>query len=152
ARPDAGDVHRGRSCASAAREVRVRSGAAAQSRQGISAAASLRRARAHACAPGRRASSGPPALLMTSSVATMLPADAQDLTQLVQAALADRTPLQIVGGDSKGGMAYPQRDVRRVSTAKFDRIVDYDPAELVLTVGAGAKLSSVQTLLAEHDQ
>lgn len=89
---------------------------------------------------------------MTSSVATLRPADAQELMQIVQAALADRTPLQIVGGDSKGGMGYPQREVRRVSSAKLDRIVDYDPAELVLTVGAGVKLATIQALLTEHGQ
>lgn len=89
---------------------------------------------------------------MTSSAATILPADALDLTQVIQAALADRMALQIVGGDSKGGMGYPQRETRRVSTARFDSIIDYDPAELVLTLGAGVKLAAIQALLAEHDQ
>jgi glycolate oxidase FAD binding subunit len=89
---------------------------------------------------------------MSSSQPTIFPADVQELRQIVQAAVADRTPLQIVGGGSKSGMGYPQREARHVSTAKFDRVIDYDPAELVLTVGAGAKLAAIQALLTEHDQ
>ena len=50
ARPDGGDVHRDRSQPAAAAEMRVRRGGAAQSRQGVSDPASLRRTRPRACA------------------------------------------------------------------------------------------------------
>jgi glycolate oxidase FAD binding subunit len=89
---------------------------------------------------------------MGTSPTTLAPADVQELTQIVQAAVAKRTPLRVVGGDSKGGMGHPQREATRVSIAKFDRIIDYDPAELVLTTGAGVKLSAILALLAEHGQ
>ena len=54
ARPDAGDVQRDRSEPAAAPEMRVRRAGPAQSRQGISDPAPLRRARPHAC-PWRQA-------------------------------------------------------------------------------------------------
>ena len=50
ARPDAGDVFRDRPQPAAAAEMRVRRAGAAQSGQGVSDAASLRRTRPHACA------------------------------------------------------------------------------------------------------
>ncbi|MBW8816609.1 MAG: FAD-binding protein, partial [Caulobacterales bacterium] len=34
----------------------------------------------------------------------------------------------------------------------FSSVIDYDPAELVLTVGAGARLSEVEALVASHGQ
>jgi glycolate oxidase FAD binding subunit len=89
---------------------------------------------------------------MSSAPVTMTPADTHELTHLVQSAIAACTPIQILGGDSKAAVGYPSRQTLRVSMSRFDRIVDYDPAELVLTVDAGVKLSAIQALLAEHDQ
>jgi glycolate oxidase FAD binding subunit len=87
---------------------------------------------------------------MTASVVS--PADVQELTQIVQSAIDARTALQVVGGDTKRSIGIPARQTLRVSTAKLDRIIDYDPAELVLTTGTGVKLSAIQTLLASQDQ
>ena len=58
ARPDAGDVFRNRPQPAAAAEMRLRPAGFAESRKGLSAIASLRRARAHACAGGQGGVSG----------------------------------------------------------------------------------------------
>ena len=63
ARPDAGDVQRDRSQPAAAAEMRVRRPGTAQSRQGISDAASLRRARPHPCPRRQARLPGPAAVL-----------------------------------------------------------------------------------------
>jgi glycolate oxidase FAD binding subunit len=82
----------------------------------------------------------------------LTPADAQELAQIVQAAMNARTPLQVIGGGSKQSIGFPGRETALVSTEKLDQIIDYDPSELVLTVQAGTRLSVIQELLASHGQ
>lgn len=89
---------------------------------------------------------------MTSTSGSICPADTLELIEVVQDAHASRTPLQIVGGASKQGIGYPDRSTKTISTAGFDRIIDYDPAELVITIGAGTRLSTIQKLLASQQQ
>jgi glycolate oxidase FAD binding subunit len=72
--------------------------------------------------------------------------------EILQAALAERRSLQIVGGGSKRDIGNPDRTTDLLSMARFDRMVDYDPAELVLTVGAGVTLAHIEALLATHEQ
>jgi glycolate oxidase FAD binding subunit len=89
---------------------------------------------------------------MTTGMPTHRPADLQELMQIVRDAQASHAPLQVVGGGSKLGIGFPQRETYVVSTASFDQIIDYDPAELVLTVGSGVRLAAIESLLAQHRQ
>lgn len=89
---------------------------------------------------------------MASSAQAAAPADTEALIEIVKSSTAGGTPLQIVGGDTKRSIGNPARETLRVSMTGFDRIVDYDPSELVLTVGAGATLTAIETLLAANDQ
>lgn len=81
-----------------------------------------------------------------------IPSNVEELLDIVRSANADRRPLQVVGGGSKDGVGVPDRDTSLVSMAKLDRIIDYDPPELVVTVGAGVRLSALQELLAANEQ
>ena len=89
---------------------------------------------------------------MTATTAQLVPADVQELIEIVQGANAERTSLQVIGGGSKLGVGFPQRVTSVISTRKFDRVVDYDPAELVMTVEAGVRLSTIELLLADNHQ
>jgi len=89
---------------------------------------------------------------MAAASQAVAPADAEALVEIVNSAAARGTPIQVVGGDTKARIGCPDRETLRVSTAKFDRIIDYDPSELVLTAGAGVTLSTIETLLAAQDQ
>jgi len=89
---------------------------------------------------------------MTTPLPVHSPADLQELIEIVQSALGSRSPMEVVGGGSKRDVGFPQRDTSAVSTARFDRVIDYDPAELVMTVGSGVKLATIQTLLAQQHQ
>jgi glycolate oxidase FAD binding subunit len=81
--------------------------------------------------------------------------EAADLTDAladqVRRAAADRTPLRIVGGDTK---AFYGRRVggEPLSLAGHAGIVSYDPSELVVTARAGTPLAEIEARLAEHGQ
>jgi glycolate oxidase FAD binding subunit len=81
--------------------------------------------------------------------------DADDLTEAladrVRAAAAARTPLRVVGGDTK---AFYGRQVagETLSVARHRGVVAYDPSELVITARAGTPLAEIEARLAEHRQ
>lgn len=66
---------------------------------------------------------------------------------------ADRgQTLRLRGGGSKDAIGAPTPDAQPVDLRGFSGVVDYDPPELVLTVGAGTPLSEVLALVAEQRQ
>lgn len=79
------------------------------------------------------------------------PATPDDLSDAIIDAARNGTRLDITGGGSKAEIGKPC-DAVRLDMRSFAGIVDYDPPELVLTVGAGTSLSEVESLLAAHGQ
>jgi glycolate oxidase FAD binding subunit len=79
----------------------------------------------------------------------------QDLTETlveqVRGASQARTPLRIVGGDSKRFYGRPVAGTR-LDVSGHRGVVRYDPAELVLTARCGTPLAEVEALLARHGQ
>lgn len=80
-----------------------------------------------------------------------LPCREEDLADAIADATRDDTPLAIVGGGSKRHVG-AETGARPLPMAGFAGIVDYDPAELVLTVRPGTPLAEVQTLVAGRGQ
>lgn len=79
------------------------------------------------------------------------PRDAADLAEIVADAAAKGRKLELRGGGTKAGFGAP-REAEVVSLARLSGVVDYDPAELVLTVRAGTPLAEVQALVASEGQ
>lgn len=76
--------------------------------------------------------------------------DAQ-VADVIQTALTERRPLEILGLGSKRGIGKPVHgDVLDLSA--LSGILSYDPAELVLTARAGTPLSVIDAALAEANQ
>ena len=73
------------------------------------------------------------------------------LVERVRAASSARTPLRIVGGDTK---RFYGRAVagETLALAGHHGILRYDPAELVLTARGGTSLADIEALLARHGQ
>ena len=73
------------------------------------------------------------------------------LRERVLAAIADKTPLQIIGGNSK---AFYGRSVTAepLHIADHSGILHYEPTELVITARAGTPLSEIETILASQGQ
>lgn len=79
------------------------------------------------------------------------PRDAQDLRQIVADAAAQRRKLELRGGGTRAAFGAP-REAEIVSLRQIAGVVDYDPAELVLTVRPGTLLAEVQALVAGEGQ
>lgn len=79
------------------------------------------------------------------------PRDAADLAEIVAEAAANGRKLELRGGGTKACFGAP-REAEVVSLAGLSGVVDYDPAELVLTVRAGTLLAEVQALVASEGQ
>ncbi|HEY6870957.1 MAG TPA: FAD-binding protein [Novosphingobium sp.] len=81
----------------------------------------------------------------------LAPRDAGDLGQIVRDALAHGTRIELAGGGTRADCGAP-RDAEVVSLAALAGVVDYDPAELVLTVRPATPLAAVQALVAGEGQ
>lgn len=83
-----------------------------------------------------------------------------DLTEALQARVAlaveQRQPLALWGGGTKHFLgrrpAHSEAAPQRLEIGGHCGIVDYDPAELVLTARAGTPLVEIEALLADHGQ
>ena len=73
------------------------------------------------------------------------------LRDRVREAAANARPLGIVGGGSKGFYGNPGVG-EKLEVAGHKGIVDYDPAELVITLRGGCRIADVEKLLAEQGQ
>lgn len=84
-------------------------------------------------------------------MSTTFESEARFLADAVRRAARAHRKLRILGGGSK--QFYPnaiEGDVLRV--ADYRGIVDYDPAELVITARAGTPLAEIEQVLATHGQ
>ena len=81
----------------------------------------------------------------------MRPTDTQELAQIIAEAAAVGGKLELRGGGTKAEVGAP-RDCTILDMTGFAGIIDYDPAELVLTAGAGTPLSQIEALVAERGQ
>lgn len=83
---------------------------------------------------------------------TYSPKSNADLVELIHAAANDKRRLMLRGGGSKDGIGAPVDDADIVDMNGFAGVIDYDPAELVLTAGAGTRLSDIETLVSSEGQ
>ncbi len=74
-----------------------------------------------------------------------------ELTDRVRAAAADKTPLAIVGGNTKAFYGEAPRG-QPLHLGALSGVSSYEPSELVVTVRAGTPLAQLEALLAEHGQ
>lgn len=73
------------------------------------------------------------------------------LVDQVRAACAARTPLRVVGGDTKRFYGRPVTG-ERLAVGGHRGVLRYDPAELVITARGGTPLAEIEALLSRHGQ
>jgi glycolate oxidase FAD binding subunit len=83
---------------------------------------------------------------------TLKPSSEHEVIDAIAGASAKGRRLEIRGGGSKTAFGAPERDADILDMSAFAAVIDYDPAELVLTTGAGAPLSVIQDLVASENQ
>ena len=83
----------------------------------------------------------------------VVPGDAQATAEVLAEAEARGHAVTPVGGGTALGMGNPPERVDLIlSTEHLGGIIDYEPTDLVLSVGAGARFGDVQAVLGEHGQ
>jgi glycolate oxidase FAD binding subunit len=83
--------------------------------------------------------------------AIIRPTTEDDLKDAIADAARAGARLEIRGSGSKAGIGAP-REAAVLDMTGFAGIIDYDPAELVLTVGAATPLAQVEALVAAEGQ
>jgi len=81
------------------------------------------------------------------NAAPIRPQTTAELAESVRQALAAGTPLELRGLGGKRGIGRLSAPGRILDLSGFSGITDYDPAELVLTAGAGTPMREVQQAL-----
>ena len=76
------------------------------------------------------------------------PRSAQEVCEIVAAG----RPLEVVGGGTKRGIGAVAGAEAVLSLARLDKVVDYQPEELVLTAQPGVRLATLEELVAAQGQ
>jgi glycolate oxidase FAD binding subunit len=81
----------------------------------------------------------------------LIPHTETDAAYVIRNAAADGKPLSICGSNTRG-LARTPHAAEQISSRGLAGIVDYDPAEMVMTVKAGTPVAEVEAALAENRQ
>jgi glycolate oxidase FAD binding subunit len=83
----------------------------------------------------------------------VVPGDAEETAAFLAEAVALGRAVSPVGGGTALSLGNPPERVDCVlSTERLAGVIDYEPTDLVMSVGAGARFGDVQAVLAEHGQ
>lgn len=80
------------------------------------------------------------------------PSSSEDVLSVMQWALAEETPLEIVGHGSKRGIGRPLQTEHVLDLSALTGVTLYEPEELVLSARAGTPLAEIESLLARNGQ
>ncbi|MCW0235602.1 MAG: glycolate oxidase subunit GlcE [Ferrovibrio sp.] len=83
---------------------------------------------------------------------TFIPSGTTDVADLVKWAAAETRPLSLHGHRSKAGLGRPAQTEYALDMSRLSGILDYEPAELVLTLRPGTLVSDVEKLLGARNQ
>jgi glycolate oxidase FAD binding subunit len=89
---------------------------------------------------------------MNGSQTTVRPTRTDELATVIAEARLQGRRVAIRGGGSKREIGRPESEVTVVEMGGFAGIIDYDPPELVLTVGAGTPLREIEALVGSRQQ
>lgn len=83
---------------------------------------------------------------------TFIPSGTTDVAELIKWAAAESKPLSLQGHRSKAGLGRPAQTEYALDISRLSGILDYEPAELVLTLRPGTLVSDVEKLLSARNQ
>jgi glycolate oxidase FAD binding subunit len=83
----------------------------------------------------------------------VVPGSGQECAEYLSEAAATNKKVAPVGGGTSLSLGNPPEHLDTIlSTELLTGVLDYEPTDLVLSVGAGARFGNVQAILAEHGQ
>ena len=80
------------------------------------------------------------------------PSDAKQIAEMISWVVAEGDTLEIVAGGTKRALGRPMKTDHVLDVSGLSEIVEYEPAELVLTAQPGASLASINAELAKKRQ
>src|SRR5947209_9813405 len=131
--------------------MRLRRPGPAQSGQGVSDLAPLRRTRPRPCAR-RQAGISRSSKVLGQTVDTPRVRDARDVEEGVRAEIASEQPLEIIGHGTRRAIGHPMATNAVLDVSDLNAVTSYEPNELIITVQAGAPLADVQSLIDSKNQ
>ena len=75
-----------------------------------------------------------------------------EVAEILAAANADRQTVELCGGCSKGDVGRREAVDVALHMTGFSEVRNYDPPELVLMAGAGARVADIEALLTQSNQ
>jgi glycolate oxidase FAD binding subunit len=88
-----------------------------------------------------------------AAASRVAPASREELAEALRAADANGEAVAAVGGGTQLGLGMPPARLDLViETTRLDKIVEYEPADLTVTVDAGLRFAELQALLGEQGQ
>ena len=85
-------------------------------------------------------------------VSLLQPSDANEIAEMISWVVQEGDSLEIVGGGTKRALGRPMKTDHVLDVSRFEGIVAYEPAELVLTVRPGEPLASINAELKRNRQ
>lgn len=80
------------------------------------------------------------------------PTDVVQVEEILRWAASEKQSLEICGGGTKRAWGRPSVAAHLLNLNAVARVIDYDPAELVLTATAGTPMSDIELMLEENRQ
>jgi glycolate oxidase FAD binding subunit len=83
---------------------------------------------------------------------TFTPSSSEEILSVVQGALSEEAPLEIVGHGSKRGIGRPVQAAHTLDLSALSGVTLYEPEELILSAKAGTPLAEIGKLLGDNRQ
>jgi glycolate oxidase FAD binding subunit len=84
--------------------------------------------------------------------ATLKPRDVGEACDAIKWAAAEHTPVEIIGQGSKRNLGRPVQAAHVLDLSGLNGVIDYEPAELILTVKSGTPISEIEKLVTDNGQ
>jgi glycolate oxidase FAD binding subunit len=89
---------------------------------------------------------------VSATVTRLIPADAAECARMLAEAARDRRTVRIVGSGTKSYVGDIAPTDAEVGTSRLGGVIDHEPADLTVTVGAGMRVTDVARLLERAGQ
>ena len=89
---------------------------------------------------------------MSTTVTRVIPADATECARILAEATRDRRTVRIVGAGTKSYVGDIAPTDVEVGTSRLAGVIDHEPADLTVTVGAGMRIAEVAQVLERAGQ
>ncbi len=83
---------------------------------------------------------------------TFIPTTAQETLDAIGWAVAEAKPLRLFGHNSKARLGRPVQTAYNLDLSRLQGVVEYEPAELVLTARPGTPMADIEALVAGQGQ